>query len=144
MGFLRSFIIFTGLLFLTSANAAESGKWQSPESVDGTETVSLEQAKTLHANGVKFVDVRSIRQYKKRHIQRAIHLYIDDAFTEQNLLKHVKKDEPFIIYCNGAHCSLSYKASEKAVAWGFTGIKYFRDGFRAWRLDGNPLEYGVK
>ena len=144
MGFLRHIIIFAGLFFLASANAAESGKWQSPETVDGTETVSLEQAKAMHAKGVKFIDVRSSRQYEKRHIQSAIHLYIDDGFTEQNLLKHVAKDEPFIIYCNGAHCSLSYKAATKAVGWGFTGIKYYRDGFRAWRLDGNSLEYGAQ
>lgn len=134
--------ILMGLLFTASLVFAESAKWQSPETVQGTETVNLEQVKSLHTSGVKFIDVRSTRQYKKRHIPGAIHLYIKDTFNESNLLKHVKKDEPFVIYCNGTHCSLSYKAAEKAVAWGFTGIKYFREGIRAWRLDGNPLEYG--
>ncbi len=143
MNVFRYFLIISGFFIFTSSYA-ESTKWKSPETVDGTETVTLEQAKTMHINGVKFVDVRSPRQFKKRHIKGAIHLYINDAFTEQNLLKYVKKDEPFIIYCNGAHCSLSYKAATKAVDWGFTGIKYFRDGFRSWRLDGNALEYGVQ
>ncbi len=135
-------ILIIGLLHGSSV-WAEGSRWQSPEMVEGTVTVSLEQAKVLHANGIKFVDVRSLRQYKKRHIQSAVHLYINDALTKKNLLNYIKKDEPFVIYCNGAHCSLSYKAAEKAVAWGFTGIKYFRDGFRSWRLDGNPLEYGA-
>ncbi len=98
----------------------------------------------MHAKGIKFVDVRSPRQYKKQHIQGAIHLYIKDGFNEVNLLKHVKKDEPFIVYCNGSNCSLSSKAARKAVAWGYTKIKYYRDGIRAWRLDGNPLEYSAK
>ncbi len=122
---------------------AESSKYQSPLTVDGTETISLEQAKNMHADGVIFIDVRSPRQYKKRHIPGAAHLYIKESFTEENLLKLGDKNTPMVLYCNGAHCSLSYKAAEKAVAWGFTHIKYYRDGFRAWRKDGNPLEYGL-
>lgn len=141
---LRHLLLIIGLFFCNYLFADDSGKWLSPETVDGTETVSLEQAKIMHANGVKFIDVRNLRQYKKRHIPGAIHLHIKDNFNEVNLLKHVKKNEPFIIYCNGAHCSLSYNAAKKAVVWGFTQIKYYRDGFRVWRKDGNPLEYGIK
>lgn len=142
MGFLRNIFIFSSLIFFSSVNAAESAKWQSPEFVEGTESINLQQAKKMHADGLIFIDVRSARQYNKRHIPGAIHLYVNDGFTEQNLLKHMQKDTPFAVYCNGAHCSLSYKAATKAVDWGFTQIKYFRDGARAWRLDGNPLEYG--
>lgn len=126
------------------SNAEDSTRWQSPLTVEGTEAISLEQARNLHQKSVLFVDVRSPRQYNKRHISGAISLYVKDSFTEVNLLKYVGKDEPFVLYCNGAHCSLSYKAAEKAVAWGFSQIKYYRDGFRAWRKDGNPLEYGMQ
>ena len=143
MGFLR-YIIITGLFFLISANATASGKWQSPEFVDGTESVDLEQAEKLHAMNVLFIDVRSSRQYGKRHIPGAINLFVNDGFSEQNLLKNIKKETPFVVYCNGTHCSLSYKAATAAVAWGFTGVKYFRGGARAWRLGGNPLEYGAQ
>ncbi|MEE9327218.1 MAG: rhodanese-like domain-containing protein [Cocleimonas sp.] len=141
---LRNLLLISGLIFANNVFAEEKEKWESPETVDGTELISLEQAKVMHAKGVKFVDVRSSRQYNKRHIPGAIHLYIKDEFKEENLLKHLKKDEPFIVYCNGSHCSLSSKAARKAVAWGFTKIKYYRDGFRAWRKDGNLLEYGDK
>ena len=122
--------------------AESSSEWQSPETVEGTVTISLEQAKEYHGFGMVFIDVRSPRQYSKRHIPGAINLFIKDEFTEANLLKHVKKNTPFAIYCNGIHCSLSYKAAEKAVAWGFTQVKYFREGARGWRLAGNELEYG--
>lgn len=134
-------LLISGFFFSSFVMAEDSARWLSPETVDGTETVSLEQAKQLHSKGTTFIDVRSERQYRKRHIPGAVNLYIKDKFTQQNLLKQISKDEPFVIYCNGRHCSLSYKASEKAVDWGFTQIKYFRDGARAWRLDGNPLEY---
>jgi len=144
MGFLRKIFIFSSLIFLSSVNAAESGKWKSPEFVEGTESISLQQAKAMHADGLIFIDVRSARQYNKRHIPGAINLYINEGFSEVNLLKLLQKDTPFAVYCNGAHCSLSYKAATKAVDWGFTGVKYFRDGARSWRLDGNPLEYGAQ
>jgi len=141
---LRSLLLISSVVFCNTLFAEGSGEWLSVESVEGTETISLAQAKVMHTEGVKFIDVRSPRQFNKRRISGAIHLYIKDGFNEVNLLKHVKKDEPFIVYCNGAHCSLSSKAAKKAVAWGFTKIKYYRDGFRAWRKDGNPLEYGKK
>lgn len=141
---LRNLLLISSFLLFNNVFAEGSSEWKSPEAVDGTEAISLEQAKTMHAEGIKFVDVRSLRQYEKRHIPNAIHLYIKDRFNEVNLAKHVKKDEPFIVYCNGAHCSLSSKAAKKAVEWGYTKVKYYRDGFRAWRKDGNPLEYGTK
>ena len=141
---LRNLLLISAFIFVNNAFAEGKEKWKSPETVEGTEAISLEQAKVMHAEGVTFVDVRSSRQYNKRHIPGAIHLYIKDEFTEVNLLMHVKKNESFVVYCNGAHCSLSSKAARKAVAWGFTKIKYYRDGFRAWRKDGNPLEYGIK
>ena len=136
------YLLLALCLGASSSLLAESSEWRSPLTVEGTQTISLEQAKEYHGIGMVFIDVRSPRQYNKRHIPGAINLFIKDEFTEANLLKHVKKDTPFAIYCNGIHCSLSYKAAEKAVAWGFTQIKYFREGARAWRLDGNELEVG--
>ena len=138
----RFFPVLIALFFSVIGHAEDDEKWLSPESVDGTQAIDLQQAKQLHAEGVPFVDVRSARQFNKRRIPGAIHLYLKEGFSEASLLKYVNKDQPFVIYCNGAHCSLSYRAAEAAVGWGFTQIKYFRDGFRAWRLDDNPLEYG--
>ena len=124
------------------ASSGESEKWQSPLSIDGAETISVEQAQQAHKNGVLFVDVRSPRQFSKRHIPGALNLYVKNAFTEQALLKHVDKQMPFVVYCNGTHCSLSSKAARKAIGWGFTDVKYFREGARGWRLAGNQLETG--
>lgn len=141
MNLFHNILFITGLLLALNV-AAESSKWQAVESIDGAETIKLEQAKALYAKGVLFIDVRSIRQYSKRHIKGAINLYVNDTFTQQNLQKQVQKDEPFVVYCNGAHCSLSSKATRMAIAWGYTQVKYFRTGMRDWRLNGNPIETG--
>lgn len=122
--------------------SGEDEKWQSPLSIEGADTITVELAQQAYKDGVLFVDVRSSRQYAKRHIPGAVNLYVKDAFTEQALLKHIDKQAPFVVYCNGTHCSLSSKAARKAVSWGFTDVRYFREGARGWRLAGNKLETG--
>jgi rhodanese-related sulfurtransferase len=51
-----------------------------------------------------------------------------------------KKDEPIVIYCNGASCMRSSKATAKAVSWGYTKVYYYRDGFPAWKAASLPVE----
>ena len=140
---LRSLFLVLLLSSLPSLASAQSMQWESPKSVEGATTVDLDQALEMHRSGVVFIDVRSARQFEKRHIPGAKHLYVNDTFTESNLLQYLgDKGQPFVIYCNGVKCSLSSKAAYMAVTWGFTKVKYFRAGIRAWRLTGNPLEYG--
>lgn len=140
---LRIFSLIALLFGLISLPLQAEEKWQSPLKVAGSETITLAQAKEYFENGTVFIDVRSPRQYAKRHIPGALNLYVKDSLTEQSLATVLdSKDQTFVIYCNGAHCSLSYHAVEKAVGWGYTQAKYFREGARAWRLDGNPLETG--
>lgn len=139
------FFMLACVLFTLAPAHAQSQRWESPETVAGTETIGLDQAVELHKQGVVFVDVRSAGQFQKRHIPGAKHLYINDGFSEVNLLRYLAdKNAPFVIYCNGINCSLSSKSAERAVEWGFTQIKYFRSGIRAWRLSGNPVEYGAQ
>lgn len=144
---MKSLFILPLLLVFSTGLYAESSKskeWQSPLTVEGTTRISTEEAWDHYNKGTPFIDVRNDRYFNKRHIPGAHHLYVKSGFTEENLLKIAKKDEPVVLYCNGAHCSLSYKAATKAVAWGFTGILYFRDGFRSWRLAGHPFEIPEK
>jgi rhodanese-related sulfurtransferase len=53
-----------------------------------------------------------------------------------------KKDQPIVIYCSGVKCSRSYRASEKAVEWGYTKVYYFRGGIVEWKKAGYPVEKG--
>lgn len=130
------------ILLCLPALALATGSYQSPLQVEGAETVDLQQARQLYQQGAVFVDVRNRKQYSKRHIPGAVNLFLNETFNQQNLLKYVQKDQPFIVYCNGVHCSLSHKAARKAVSWGFTQTKYFRGGMRHWRKAGHEMEYG--
>ena len=131
--------LFVG--FSVTAAAETTNQWRSPEHVDGAITTSLQQAKNLFDEGVVFIDVRNIRLYTKKHIPGAHHLDLKDGFEEQALAAIVKQDQPVVIYCSGVKCSRSYKASAKAVSWGFTKVHYFRGGIVAWKNAGYPLKY---
>jgi rhodanese-related sulfurtransferase len=127
------------LLWLLSNPGNTASDWQSPEQVPGTIAVSVEEASRLHQQGVPFVDVRSARQYRKRHITGAAHLDLKDGFTAEALQGVAGKDGPLVIYCNGVMCSRSSRACEQAVAWGFTKVHYFRGGITDWRRADLPV-----
>jgi len=118
---------FLFMFFLSAANAVKI----SPESVSGTTSVNVAQAKALFDKGVLFVDVRSNKDWTAGRIPDAEHIELKKVFSDDTLGKHVKKDQGVVIYCNGASCLRSSKASEQAVAWGYSKVHYFRLGYPA-------------
>lgn len=112
----------------------------SPNVVKGTQTVDAQKAKSLFDRGVLFVDVRSDKDWDAGRIPGAEHIELNAKYSEAALGKVAKKDQELVIYCNGPKCMRSSEASEKAVAWGFSKVYYFRDGFPAWQGAGFPVE----
>lgn len=50
------------------------------------------------------------------------------------------KSRPIVFFCVNAQCWLSYNASLRAVALGYTRVHWYRGGVEAWRAAGLPLE----
>lgn len=46
---------------------------------------------------------------------------------------------PVVIYCSDPMCWLSYNASLRAVAAGYTNVYWYRGGVRAWQMAGLPM-----
>lgn len=113
---------------------------ESPMTVDGAKTVNAAEAKALFDKGIKFVDVRKNADWDAGRIPGAQHIELKKKFSEDSLAKVIGKDQAVVIYCNGALCKRSSKASIKAVGWGFKQVYYFRDGFPAWQTAGYPAE----
>ena len=112
----------------------------SPEKINGATTVSTAEAKALFEKGVTFIDVRKNSDWEAGRIPGAKHLELKKVLSEESLAKVAGKDKQIVIYCNGPKCMRSSKACAKAVAWGFSKIYYFRDGFPAWQSQGYPVE----
>ena len=131
--------ILLAAALLPAGAIADEDEGESPLSVPGTETVSTAQAFRLHQAGVAFVDVRNPRLYARRHIPGAHHLDLYSDFSKATLTEIVAPDQPVVLYCSGIKCSRSSTAAEFAVDWGYTGVKYFREGIVGWRDAGHPM-----
>ena len=105
--------------------------------VEGATKIDVSTAKTMHDQGVTFIDTRSKGRWKFGHIPGAFSLY---AVTEAALMEIVDKDEEVVFYCGGASCGLSPYASAKALAWGYGNVYYFEEGNPGWKAAGHPIE----
>ncbi len=127
-------------LILAITGTANAGNKLSPTSVDGATTVDTAKAKALFDQGVIFIDVRKDKDWNAGRIPDAVHIELKKVLSEKTLSKEVKQNQEVVMYCNGEKCMRSSKASTKAVAWGFSKVYYYRDGFPAWKAAGNPVE----
>jgi len=123
-------------LFSTSIVLAEV----SPVTIAGATTVDTAKARVLFDQEAAFVDVRKDSDWDAGRIPGAIHIELKKVFSPETLEAEVKKDEPVVFYCNGEKCMRSSKATAKAVKWGWSKVYYYRDGFPAWKAEGNPIE----
>jgi rhodanese-related sulfurtransferase len=112
----------------------------SPESVAGATTVDAAAAKRLFDSEAAFVDLRKENMWNSGRVPGAIWLDFKKQFDEATLSAEVSKEESLVFYCSGVRCPRSAKAAEKALAWGYSKVFYFRDGFPAWKNAGYPVE----
>jgi len=132
--------IFAFVLFYSLVTVSSAGNVEGPITVEGATTIDVAEATKLFENEIPFIDVRKDKDWEAGRIPEAYHLDVKKTLTEKALADIVKKDETVVFYCNGIKCLRSARASEKAVAWGYTDVKYFRTGFPAWKSAGNPVE----
>ncbi|MFK5984177.1 MAG: rhodanese-like domain-containing protein [Pseudomonadota bacterium] len=131
-------IIFTlSLIMITTSYAGDK---ISPMTIAGAKTVTTEEAKKLFDAGTLFLDVRKDADWNAGRVADATHLNIKTNLSEESLMGEMKKSDPVVIYCNGERCLRSSNACVKAVAWGFTNVYYYRDGFPAWKNARFPIE----
>ena len=136
---LRCFVGLMVVLLALPLNASELVD-ATPESVPGCTTVDAAAAKALFDNEAAFVDLRKENMWNNGRVPGAIWLDFKQAFNQEALQSEVDKDEALVFYCSGVRCPRSAKASEKAIAWGYSKVYYFRSGFPAWKNAGYPVE----
>lgn len=125
----------------------------TPGQLPGTTRVSAAEADDLIRRGAVFVDVRSEKEFKERHVKGARWIpYVekslkdvafDPAADDFSGLAKLDPAKPVIFACNGAECWKSYKASKVAVAKGFKTVYWFRGGLPEWVARGMPVEGGA-
>jgi ABC-type phosphate/phosphonate transport system substrate-binding protein/rhodanese-related sulfurtransferase len=123
----------------------------TPNGIPGVTLVDAVEAKQLVDRGVMVVDVRDEHEYKKAHIQGAVHARYKvgspnvanfdaklDEFDTDKLPKD--KSTPMIMYCNGVACWHSYKSCSVAKSLGYSKVYWLRGGLPAWREHGYEVD----
>lgn len=128
------------LAFAAAAFGASELVKATPESVDGATTVDAKAAKALFDDEAAFIDLRKENMWNSGRIPGAIWLDFKQGFSQDTLTAEVGKNEKVVFYCSGIRCPRSSKAAGKAVAWGYSQVYYFRDGFPAWKKANFPVE----
>ncbi len=95
-------------------------------------SISTKQAYALlqEENNVTLLDVRSVGEYKRGHIQKATLIPVE--VLSENVSK-LQRDKKIIVYCQTG--SRSVRASRILVKNGFTPLNV-KGGFRAWEKEG--------
>ena len=97
--------------------------------------------KLYDSNKFVFVDARSRDDYDEGHIAGAVSLPVGqfdgkiEAFLEQ-----YPPEKSIVTYCSGRTCEDSHKLAQLLLAFGYTEINVFIDGFPGWEAAGYPIE----
>jgi len=146
--FRNTSFLLTAVAFLLMGNAAFA---DTPDSLKGATLVDAVKAKSLSDSGVMVIDSRVANEYAESHIKGAISVPYkeksaksadfdasQDSFDLSKL--PADKNTAMIIYCNGAECWKSYKASTAAIKAGYKTVYWFRLGIPQWKAKGYPTE----
>lgn len=106
------------------------------------ELTGADYQKFVNDSIVNIIDVRTIKEYEKSHIEGAKNAsYIGGDFKEIVDSLQLNKEIPTLIYCETQHRSLF--ATKKLVKMGFKHIIDLDKGMIAWRKDNFPYTQGT-
>ena len=88
-----------------------------------------------------FVDARSRDDYDEAHIKGAVSLPVGQ-FDEkiEEFLERYPPEKAIITYCSGRTCEDSHRLAQLLLAFGYTEINVFIDGYPGWKAEGYPIE----
>ncbi len=114
---------------------------QAPMEIRGATTVNADGVIRLIESETRLVilDNRRAEDFAVGHIENAKRILDTDLDQAKMLAFAPVKDQPVLFYCNGLSCGRAAKASEMAVAWGYTKVFYYALGMDEWKKLGLPL-----
>ena len=88
-----------------------------------------------------FVDARSRDDYDEAHIKGAVSLPVGQLDEKiEAFLEQYPPEKAIITYCSGRTCEDSHRLAQLLLAFGYTEINVFIDGYPGWKAEGYPIE----
>ncbi len=99
-------------------------------------------ARKLYDSGkFVFVDARSRDDYEEGHIKGAVSLPVGEFDEKIDVfLEEYSSEKAIVTYCSGRTCEDSHRLAQLLLAFGYTEINVFIDGFPGWKAEGYPIE----
>ncbi|XP_072957768.1 protein HIGH ARSENIC CONTENT 1, mitochondrial-like [Typha angustifolia] len=116
-------------------------------SLEAVVTVDVGAAKSLVVSGHRYLDVRTVEEFNKGHLENALnvpYLFINPQGKEKNplFLEQVSlvcnKDDSVVVGCQGGARSLL--ACADLLNAGFKNVKNMGGGYAAWVQNGFTVE----
>lgn len=108
--------------------------------------VTIAQARSLHDQGVMFIDARTGPEFEAGHIPAAFRLAMEDwdkPETKDTLDFIVGfQNDPMVLYCKGPKCDASENLAILLQQAGFTRLHLMKDGYEGWVAAGHPTVQG--
>jgi len=148
-----SIIIALAFNYFSPGGIALVGQWDTAQGVitanekndvvlNELEIGDVSLAKKLYdSQKFIFVDARSRDDYDEGHIKGAVSLPVGQ-FDEkiEAFLERYPPEKAIITYCSGRTCEDSHELAQLLLAFGFTEINVFIDGYPGWETEGYPIE----
>lgn len=129
--------ILTFLIACATLVAAQAGSAKSGKVAD----ISLESLKQVVSEGsATIIDVNGSASYQKGHIPGAVSFQEVKADLAEVLPEN--KDALIVAYCANTHCGAYQRATQAAVALGYTNVVHFSGGIEGWKEAGEATEPG--
>ena len=89
-----------------------------------------------------FIDTRSIEDYRKGHISRAVSIPMESLDFTKEILPGLSRNEKIITYCDGEDCFQSIDLAVILAEIGFNDVYFFFGGWSEWQNAGYPTSIG--
>ncbi len=161
--FIRHDLVWAGIILLLAALLGLGLQWQlvrlswngglaakldqvreerRREQFQGIPTLNLAQTYEIFQQGqALFIDARPDDEYAELHLPGALNLPPDRLEAEgAKALAGVALGRQVVVYCGQVSCDAALKVAEKLQSLGYTHVKVYLGGFRAWDEAGYPAE----
>ncbi len=106
--------------------------------------IGQKDAKDLFVQqGVAFVDARSLSEFEVGHVAGAIHVPMNTATIEPDIIGELAAFSTIVVYCSAVdQCSASTALASALLGAGLADVRVLDGGFPRWFDNGYPAQAG--
>jgi rhodanese-related sulfurtransferase len=104
------------------------------------DTITAEELKEKMDRGEEFHLVETLlpKEYEQWHLPGAVNIHFNKIGKQAR--ERFNEDDEIIVYCHDENCNASPLAAKKLEKLGYSRVREFSGGKKAWKEAGYPVE----